>query len=94
MNKIAIAGSTGYLGKYLVGQLIEQNISGVVLTRNLEKLTGFRDKNITIKKVELTQAKTLEGALDGVAMASDMTAPKYGEQKIKDFYATLILKNE
>lgn len=66
MEKIAIAGSTGYLGKYLVKQLIEQEIEGVVLARNLEKLSEINSNILSKRKVEFTQAKTLTGALDGV----------------------------
>lgn len=98
MTKIAIAGSTGYLGKYLVGQLIEQNISGVVLARNLEKLAGFSNKNINLKKVELTQAKTLEGALDGVdtiISSLGVTRQKDGLSYMDvDYGANLNLLNE
>ncbi len=66
MKTIAIAGSTGYLGKYLVRNLIEQKIKGVVLTRDLNKLSEFRGQNLTIKKVELTQPDTLKGVLNCV----------------------------
>jgi len=66
MKTIAIAGSTGYLGKYLVKHLVEQNISGVVLARNLDKLSEFKSKNLNFKRVELTQPETLNGVLNGV----------------------------
>jgi len=66
MKTIAIAGSTGYLGKYLVRYLVEQKISGVVLARNLDKLSEFKSKNLTFKRVELTQPETLNGVLNGV----------------------------
>lgn len=66
MKTIAIAGSTGYLGKYLVRQLIEQKNNGVVLARSLDKLAEFKSKNLTFKRVEITQPETLSGVLNGV----------------------------
>lgn len=66
MKKIAIAGSTGYLGKYLVRQLVEQKIEGLVLARNLKKLSEFESENLILTKVELTQAETLKGVLESV----------------------------
>lgn len=66
MKIIAIAGSTGYLGKYLLRQLVEQKNGGVALARNLEKLSEFKSKNITLSKVELTQPETIKSVLGGV----------------------------
>ena len=66
MKKIAIAGSTGYLGKYLVKQLAEQETEGVALARNTSKLSEFNESKIEIIKAEVTRAETLNGVFDGV----------------------------
>lgn len=66
MKKIAIAGSTGYLGKYLVKQLAEQEIDGVALARNTSKLSEFNESKIEIIEAEVTRAETLSGVFDGV----------------------------
>ncbi|KJF42728.1 SDR family oxidoreductase [Draconibacterium sediminis] len=66
MKKIAIAGATGYLGKYLVGQLIELNAEGIALARNTEKLAAFDSKNLQKVKAELTRPESLKGLLNGV----------------------------
>ncbi len=66
MNKIAIAGSTGYLGKHLVKQLVEQKIGGLALARNLDKLAEFDSELIQKVKVEITNPETLSGILNGV----------------------------
>jgi len=66
MNKIAIAGSTGYLGKHLVKQLVEQKIGVLALARNLDKLAEFDSELIQKVKVEITNPETLSGILNGV----------------------------
>jgi uncharacterized protein YbjT (DUF2867 family) len=66
MNKIAIAGATGYLGKHLVYQIIKQKIDGVALARNLEKIAEFEGKNLQKTKAEFTRPETLNGILNGV----------------------------
>lgn len=66
MNKIAIAGSTGYLGKHLIKQLAEQKIGGLALARNLDKLAEFDSELIQKAKVEITTPETLSGILNGV----------------------------
>nr|WP_319397441.1 SDR family oxidoreductase [uncultured Carboxylicivirga sp.] len=67
MKKIAIAGSTGYLGKCIAEALVSQNnINGLLLARNLQKLEAYQSENITKVKVELTDNSTLPGVLYGV----------------------------
>lgn len=66
MKKIAIAGSTGYLGKYLVKQLAEQEIESVALARNTNRLDEFSGSKIKIIEAEVTRAETLSGVFDGV----------------------------
>lgn len=66
MKKIAIAGATGYLGKYLMEQLIELNAEGIALARNTEKLAAFDSKKLQKEKAELTRPESLKGLLNGV----------------------------
>lgn len=66
MDRIAIAGSTGYLGKHLVKQLAEQKIGGLALARSLDKLAEFDSELIQKVKVEITRPETLSGVLNGV----------------------------
>lgn len=66
MNKIAIAGSTGYLGKHIVRQAVKQNMDAVVLARNLEKLSEFTNDRLQKVKAEITNPETLDGFLNGV----------------------------
>jgi len=67
MKKIAIAGSTGYLGKCIAEAVVSQkNIKGLLLARNLEKLAVYEGENIAKVKVEFTDNRTLQGVLNGV----------------------------
>ena len=66
MKKIAIAGSTGYLGKYLVKKLAEQETESVALARSTSKLSEFNGSKIEIVEAEVTRPETLVGVLDGV----------------------------
>ena len=67
MKKIAIAGSTGYLGKCIVEAVLSQkNITAVLLARNLEKLAAYEGENIAKVRVEFTDSQSLQGVLNGV----------------------------
>lgn len=66
MKKIAIAGATGYLGKFLVEQLIESNTEGIALARNTEKLAAFNSEYLQKVKAEFTQPESLNGLLSEV----------------------------
>ncbi len=66
MKKIAIAGSTGYLGKYLVKKLAEQETESVALARSTSKLSEFNGSKIEIVEAEVTRPETLVGVFDGV----------------------------
>nr|WP_319268872.1 SDR family oxidoreductase [uncultured Draconibacterium sp.] len=66
MKKIAIAGSTGYLGKFLVEHLIESKTEGIALARNTKKLAAFNSENLQKVKAEFTQPESLNGLLNGV----------------------------
>jgi len=80
MKKIAIAGATGYLGKYLVELSIESNAEGIALARNTEKLAAFDSKNLQKVKAELTRPESLKGLLNGV----DMVISTVGITRQKD----------
>lgn len=65
-NKIAIAGSTGYLGKYLIKELINLDLKGVVIARDLNKLSEFASQKLEKRKAEVTQPKSLSGLFNDV----------------------------
>ncbi|WP_347840430.1 SDR family oxidoreductase [uncultured Draconibacterium sp.] len=68
MNKknIAIAGATGYLGKYLVEELIDQRLNGIALARSPEKLNEYSAENLEKIKTDFTRPQSLQGVLKTV----------------------------
>ncbi len=66
MEKVAIAGATGYLGKHIVKEAIAQGFETVALVRNLAKLSEFEGDNLYKIKADVTKPKSLKGKLKGV----------------------------
>jgi uncharacterized protein YbjT (DUF2867 family) len=66
MKRIAIAGSTGYLGKCLVKESIEQKIQANAIARNLLKLNNLEGDWLQKTKADVTKPETLKGVLHGV----------------------------
>jgi len=65
MKQVLVAGSTGYLGRFIVQNLIAKNIRPVALTRSLGKLEEFQP-DIDIFEAEVTNARSLINCCDGV----------------------------
>ena len=65
MNNIILAGSTGYLGGFLVSELLNQNVSFRAIARNERKLVDKGLKPEQIIKAEVTDSSTLAGRLNG-----------------------------
>ena len=65
MKRVLVAGSTGYLGRFIVKNLIANNIRPVALARSSEKLEEFQ-ANINIFEAEATNVCSLINCCDGV----------------------------
>ena len=65
MKQVLVAGSTGYLGKFIVQNLIAKKIRTVALARHSAKIEAFR-KDIKIFEAEVTNAASLINCCDGV----------------------------
>ena len=65
MKQVLVAGSTGYLGRFIVQNLIAKNIRPVALTRSLGTLQEFQP-DINIFEAEVTNARSLINCCDGV----------------------------
>jgi uncharacterized protein YbjT (DUF2867 family) len=66
MNKILVAGATGYLGKYIVENLIDRNIHTTALVRNPSK---FKDFNLAVNHLmqgEVTNIVSLKNCCDDI----------------------------
>ncbi len=80
MKNIIIAGSTGYLGLYIVKALKDRNASFKAITRNKSKLRQLALSPSEIIEAEVTQPDTLKGKLDG----SDVVISTVGITRQKD----------
>lgn len=65
MKQVLVAGSTGYLGKFIVQNLVAKKIRTVALARHSAKIEAFR-KDIKIFEAEVTNAASLINCCDGV----------------------------
>lgn len=66
MEKILVAGATGYLGKHVVKNLVEQNFNTTALVRNPMKFEAFGTPVDKLVQAEVTNQSTLENCCDGI----------------------------
>ena len=66
MEKILVAGATGYLGKYIVENLIERNFNTTVLVRNPTKFETFGIPVNRLLQAEVTNPSSLINCCDGI----------------------------
>ncbi|MFC0876367.1 SDR family oxidoreductase [Saccharicrinis sp. FJH2] len=66
MDKVLVAGATGYLGKYIVKELLNQNYSVRAIARTSEKLNDIRHPNLEVVKADVTKPDTLKDCLTGI----------------------------
>ncbi len=58
-QNVCVAGSTGYLGKHIVQELLQRNMAFTAIARSAEKLPSLDPSQIQL--AEVTQPKSLEG---------------------------------
>ena len=66
MNKILVAGATGYLGRHIVKQLLSEGRSTKAIARKASKLDGFSDSPLEVVEAEVTRPGSLKGIMEGV----------------------------
>ena len=66
MERILVAGATGYLGKYIVENLAERNFNTTVLVRNPTKFENFGVPVNRLLQAEVTNQSTLKNCCDGI----------------------------
>lgn len=66
MKKVLVAGSTGYLGQYMVKELKKQGYWVRGLARNPNKLEHLREHIDEVFVGEVTQPETLNGVCEGI----------------------------
>ncbi len=69
MDRILLAGATGYLGKYILRELLSRGYNTEVIVRNSNKIDNELVKNelLEVKKAEVTKIDSLKGCCENVA---------------------------
>ena len=80
MKKVLVAGATGYLGRYLVKELKNQNYWVRTLARNVKKLDDLKEHIDEVFEVEVTKPESLNGICDGI----DVVISSIGITRQKD----------
>lgn len=100
MNKILLAGGTGYLGSYILSELLKNGFDTKIIVRNENKIDNSlkENKNLEIIKAEITNPKSFEGSCkntDVVISTVGITKQKDGLTYMDvDFQANMNLLNE
>lgn len=70
MEKVLLAGATGYLGSYILAELMSKGIPGKVVVRNSQKLPKGLERNhqIEILEAEVTKPDSIQGCCKGVSI--------------------------
>lgn len=66
MEKVLLAGATGYLGSYIAKQLKQQNYQSRLLVRDSAKLRRLRLPHDEVAQAELLQPETLQYVCQGI----------------------------
>ena len=80
LNKVLLAGATGYLGKYVAQELIKQSFPIRLLARSPKKLDDLRSDTSEIVRAEVTLPENLTGVMRGI----DTVISTVGITKQKD----------
>ncbi|MGV2988440.1 SDR family oxidoreductase [Vibrio sp. E150_011] len=65
-TNVLIAGSTGYLGQYLISEIESRDMTSFSVARNPKKLNGLGLRSEQIITAQVTQPDTLRGICEGI----------------------------
>ena len=65
-TNILLAGATGYLGNYLLNELLEKKNQVIAIVRNPDKLQNSNENYLEIKQAEVTKPETLRDICKGI----------------------------
>lgn len=82
IKRVVIAGSTGYLGKFLVKQFAQAGFEVVALARSVEKLHGLEEHISQTHIVDIRNKDELKGLMDG----ADFVVTSVGITNQKEFF--------
>lgn len=93
---VAVAGATGYIGKFVVKELVDQGYRTLALVRDASKLKDGDFKGAEVMEVDVCDPKALAAALDkveggvqgGISCLASRSGSKSDSYKV-DYDATL-----
>ncbi|MEG3659609.1 SDR family oxidoreductase [Arenibacter palladensis] len=65
-TNILLAGATGYLGNYLLNELLDNKNQVIAIVRNPDKLQNSNEDYLEIKQAEVTKPETLRDICKGI----------------------------
>ena len=65
-TNILLAGATGYLGNYLLNELLDKKNQVIAIVRNPDKLQNSDENYLEIKQAEVTKPETLRDICKGI----------------------------
>lgn len=80
MNRVLLAGATGYLGGYIAKELLRKSYPVSVIVRNLQKLKENNIEASDILEAEITQRESIRGCCENI----DIVISSVGITKQKD----------
>jgi uncharacterized protein YbjT (DUF2867 family) len=82
MRNVLLAGATGYLGSFILEELLYRGYQTKIIVRNVEKINKefIEDNSLKIIKAELTKPESIVGCCNGI----DIVISTVGITKQKD----------
>jgi uncharacterized protein YbjT (DUF2867 family) len=77
--RVLVAGATGYLGRFIIQELVDRGIDTMAIVRNKNKIT-IKSPNLEIIEAQVTQPSTLKGICNNV----DVVISSIGITRQKD----------
>ncbi|MEB3217581.1 MAG: NAD(P)-dependent oxidoreductase [Nostocales cyanobacterium 94392] len=93
--KLLVTGASGFLGKYVVAELLRQGfqVRAVIRHTSDEKHLPWRNfANLELTRIDLTQSEKLEDALKGIDTVVHLAAAKQGNYDTQ--YANTVVATE
>jgi len=93
--KLLVTGASGFLGKYVVAELLRQGfqVRAVIRHTSDEKRLPWRNfANLELTRIDLTQSEKLEDALKGIDTVVHLAAAKQGNYDTQ--YANTVVATE
>ncbi len=64
--KIAVTGATGFLGKYIVRELLESGAEVIAVVRNPDRAPSLKREGVSFRRADLAEPEQLRAGFEGV----------------------------